>query len=96
MPHQGGYASQPQPQPQNVYAPQDFPPPPAGAPQAQQAYFDPYAAGQNPYAPRGRGDENVSATNSSAPPYQHATAHDNGTLVIWLLLVCFIVSRMLT
>ena len=70
MPHQGGYT--PQQQNQNVYAPQDFPPPPAGAPQAQQTYFDPYAAGQNPYAPRGRGDENVSAAISPDP-------HGNGT-----------------
>ncbi|KAK5101378.1 hypothetical protein LTS08_004985 [Lithohypha guttulata] len=53
------------------YAPQDFPPPPAGAPQAQQGYYDPYAPGQNPYMPRGRGDENVSAASSLTPPDQH-------------------------
>lgn len=63
------------PQPAAAYGPQDFPPPPAQPPPGAPAY-DPYAANQNPYAPRPRGaDENVSAENpSSAPTDQHLAA----------------------
>lgn len=60
MPYQGGYAPQQAPPPgQPAYAPQDFPPPPSGAPQAQQPYHDPYAPGQNPFAPRNRGTDEI-------------------------------------
>lgn len=68
----------PTPQPQGTYGPQDFPPPPPNVPQAQQPQFNPYAPGQNPYAPRSRGaDENVSDGHpSSAPTDQHHSASD--------------------
>lgn len=73
MPQQGYNPQQP---PQPGYNPQDFPPPPAGPPQGQQ-YQDPYAPGQNPYAPRPRGaDENVSAASFPAPTDQHHTTQD--------------------
>lgn len=68
----------PTPPPQGTYHPQDFPPPPPNAPQAQQQQFNPYAPNQNPYAPRPRGtDDNVSAGNpSSAPNDQYRSASD--------------------
>jgi len=72
MPQQG-YAPQ---QPPQSYGTQAFPPPPAGVPQGQQ-FPDPYAPGQNPYAPRPRGaDENVSAASFPAPIDQHRTTTD--------------------